>query len=184
MTRFIPQYTYHSPPGVQIWEWCTCDNRSTKIGGIRCKISLKKGSHSVEAPKIGSSSLWAQKQNKTKQNKTTPLQKKQNKKKKTKNKNNGGYSVCENTIFSARICNFYAKIALKMCLKCVKMRANFFWFLCKILFLTELGVGMAWCEKRGSNERQLISTNLWECPLGSPLTYCGIKGSASFFFKL
>ena len=37
--------------GTQIWKWRTSAYRRTKIGGIRCKISSKKGGHSVWAPK-------------------------------------------------------------------------------------------------------------------------------------
>ena len=42
----------HSIPGggTQIRKWRTSAYRRTKIGGIRCKISSKKGGHSVWAP--------------------------------------------------------------------------------------------------------------------------------------
>ena len=37
--------------GTRIWKWRTSAYRRTKIGGVRCKISSKKGGHSVWAPK-------------------------------------------------------------------------------------------------------------------------------------
>ena len=37
--------------GTRIWKWRTSAYRRTKIGGIRCKISSRKGGHSVWVPK-------------------------------------------------------------------------------------------------------------------------------------
>ena len=50
--RHIPNKTkleYPPPPG--IWKWRTSAYRRMKVGGIRCRVSSKKGGHSVWAPK-------------------------------------------------------------------------------------------------------------------------------------
>ena len=46
-----PDLLYSRGGGTQIWKWRTSAYRRTKIGGIQCKISSKKGGHSVWAPK-------------------------------------------------------------------------------------------------------------------------------------
>ena len=59
-------------------KWRTSSYRRTKVGGIRWKISSKKGDHLVWAPqKMGSFLVWTPK--------------------------NGGLSVCENTISSRNL---------------------------------------------------------------------------------
>ena len=49
--------------GTQTWKWRTSAYQRTKVWGIRCNISLKKGGHSVWAPKkwdlfYGSHLVW------------------------------------------------------------------------------------------------------------------------------
>ena len=107
---FIVSYHFLRPltpggGGTQIWKWRTSAYRRTKIGGIRCKISSKKGGQSVWAPK-----------------------------KKKKKKNGGFFGVdsqkwgsfsVQKMPFQGKICTFSVEIATKS-LNFQKFAINFY----------------------------------------------------------
>ena len=134
------------------WKWRTSAYRRTKVGGFRCKISSKKGGHSVWAPKKRGPFLVL-----------TPK--------------NGGHSVCKNAISSQNLqilCENFRKIVnfLKMRPK----RAKFCNLYVKFDWKWIKGGHWVWTEwKKGvigsriglqkrSIDRHLISTDIWECP--------------------
>ena len=88
---------HHPRGGTQIWKWCTSAYRRTKIGGIRCKISSKKGGHSVWAPKKWGL-FWC-------------------------GLSKMGLIQCAKMQFQGKICKFSVKIATKI-IKFLKMRAK------------------------------------------------------------
>ena len=51
LSDIMLNYSENPRGGTQIWKWRTSAYRRTKIGGIQCKISSKKGGHSVWTPK-------------------------------------------------------------------------------------------------------------------------------------
>ena len=83
--------TLYTRGGTRIWKWRTSAYRRTKGRSIRCKISLKKGGHSV----------WAQKKKKKKMGSFLMWTNK-----------NGGHLVCGNAISSQNL-QIYIKITAK-----------------------------------------------------------------------